>query len=64
MWVPPAKWNSPSRVTGIDADRFVFEHTSQTDDGNPSYITWRWTVEPDPAGAKVTVQWACYPKTF
>jgi Polyketide cyclase / dehydrase and lipid transport len=64
MSVPPARWDSRSGVTGIDADRFVFEYTSQTDDGNPSYITWRWTVEPDPGGAKLTVQWAGYPKTF
>ena len=64
MSVPPAKWKSRSRVEKLDADRFVFEHTSQSDDGNPSYVRWRWTVGSDPAGAKVTVEWACYPKTF
>jgi hypothetical protein len=64
MSVPPAKWMSRSRVQWYDSDRLVFEHTSQTDDGNPSYITWRWTVDSDPAGAKVTVEWACHPKTF
>jgi uncharacterized protein YndB with AHSA1/START domain len=64
MLVPPAKWKSRSRVENIDRDRLVFEHTSQTDDGNPTNITWRWTVNPNPAGAKVTVEWACYPKTF
>jgi hypothetical protein len=60
MSVPPAKWKSRSRVKKLDPDRFVFEHTSQTDDGNPSYITRRWKVGPDPAGA--SVEWACYPQ--
>src|ERR1700722_19978414 len=44
MSVPPAKWKSRSRVEKLDADRFVFEHPSQSDDGNPSYVRWRWTV--------------------
>jgi uncharacterized protein YndB with AHSA1/START domain len=64
MSVPPAKWHSRSRAKTIDSHRFEFVYTSQTDDGNPSYITWRWTLEPDPAGTKVTVQWACYPRSF
>jgi uncharacterized protein YndB with AHSA1/START domain len=64
MSVPPAKWKSRSRVESLDPERFVFEHTSHTDDGNPSYVTWRWTVTGDPAGARDTVEWTCYPKTF
>jgi hypothetical protein len=62
--VSPARWKSRSRVGKLDPERLVFEYISQTDDGHPSYVTWRWTVEPDPAGARVIVEWACYPKTF
>jgi hypothetical protein len=41
-----------------------YEHTSQSDDGNPSYVIWRWTAIPAPGGATVTVEWTGYPKTF
>jgi uncharacterized protein YndB with AHSA1/START domain len=64
MWVPPAKWKSRSHVVEYDPDRLVFEHTSQSDDGNPSYLAWRWTVAPDSGGSKVTVEWTGYPRTF
>jgi uncharacterized protein YndB with AHSA1/START domain len=64
MSVPPAKWQSRSRVVNYDPEGLVFEHTSHSDDGNPSYVLWHWTVSADRAGACVTVEWACYPKTF
>jgi uncharacterized protein YndB with AHSA1/START domain len=64
MWVPPAKWKSRSRVRECDAEHLVFDYTSQTDDGNPSYLIWRWTVASDPSGSKVTVDWTGYPRTF
>jgi uncharacterized protein YndB with AHSA1/START domain len=64
MSVPPATWPSRSRVTTYDPVRLVFAHTSQSDDGNPSYAEWRWTVIPDAAGARVTVEWSVHPKTF
>jgi uncharacterized protein YndB with AHSA1/START domain len=64
MSVPPAKWQSRSRVLEYDPRHFVFEHTSQSDDGNPSYLVWHWTVTPDPGGTRVTVEWTGYPMTF
>jgi uncharacterized protein YndB with AHSA1/START domain len=64
MSVPPAKWPSRSRLVAYDPDHMYFEHTSQSDDGNPSYVVWQWSVTPDPDGAKVTVEWTVHPKTF
>lgn len=64
MAVPPAKWRSRSTVVGYDPDRRVFEYRTQTDDGNPSFAVWHWSVKPDSAGAKVTVDWEVHPKTF
>ena len=39
------------------------ECTSQSDDGNPSYVPWRWSVVPEGNGARVTVGWTGYPDT-
>ena len=64
MHVPPAKWPSRSRVLTYDPVRLLFEHTSQSDDGNPSYAVWRWSVIPDADGTRVTVEWTGHPKTF
>ncbi len=57
-------WHSRSRVLEHDNDARRIVYRSQTDDGNPSYAIWTWTVDDDPAGAKVTVSWDLYPKTF
>ena len=59
---PPAKWPSRSRVMTYDRERMLFEHTSHSDDGNPSYVVWRWSVALDPGGARVTVEWTGHPK--
>jgi uncharacterized protein YndB with AHSA1/START domain len=64
MSVSGAKWLSRSRVVRFDAEHLLFEYTTQTDDGNPSFALWRWTVDPMDEGAKVRVEWAAYPKTF
>ena len=64
MHVPPAKWPSRSRVLICDPVRLLFEYTSQSDDGNPSYVAWRWSVAPEGDGARVTVGWTGHPKTF
>lgn len=64
MSVPPAKWPSRSRVDAYDPDQGYFEHTSRSDDGNLSYVVWRWSVTPCPDHAKVTVEWIGHPKTF
>ncbi|MGH8984249.1 MAG: SRPBCC family protein [Acidimicrobiia bacterium] len=57
-------WNSRSRVEEIDRSRRVFQYRSGTDDGNPSYTVWRWQVDPDGDGSRVTVGWELRPKTF
>ena len=64
MSVPPATWPSRSRVLTYDPVHLLFEYTSQSDDGNPSYVEWRWTVVPEADGACVTVGWTAHPKTF
>lgn len=64
MSVPPATWPSRSRVAVYDADRMSFEHVTQTDDGNPSYAVWKWSVVGTDAGARVDVAWSVHPKTF
>ena len=57
-------WSSRSRVEEIDRARRVFQYRSGTDDGNPSYTTWRWQVDPDGDGSRVTLGWELRPKTF
>jgi uncharacterized protein YndB with AHSA1/START domain len=58
-------WHSRSRVLELDPVRLVFRYRSQTDDGNPSFVDWSWTVRPDGAGGSVTtVGWQLNPKTF
>ena len=64
MSVPPARWRSRSRVTACDAGRGVFEHVSQSDDGNPSDVHWRWSVVPDAQGTVVSVEWDVHVRTF
>jgi hypothetical protein len=53
-----------ARVVAYDPSTPVFEHISQSDDGNPTYVHWRWSVVPAPGGARVTVAWSGHPKTF
>ena len=64
MSVPPASWPSRARVTAYDPGRMTFEHVSQSDDGNPSYATWRWTVAATDGGARLDVAWSVHPATF
>jgi hypothetical protein len=64
MSVPPAKWPSRSRVIHYEPTRLVFEYVSQTDDGNPSDILWRWSVAAEPGGSRVTVEWEAHVRTF
>jgi hypothetical protein len=37
---------------------------SVSDDGNPSFTIWSWTVTEAPGGARVTVIWDPNPRTF
>lgn len=57
-------WVSRSTLVELDAERGRFRHRSQTDDGNPSYADWEWTVRPDGTGAQVTAIVELHPRTF
>jgi hypothetical protein len=41
MHIPHAKWPNRSRVLTYDPAGLFFAYTSQSDDGNPSYVLWR-----------------------
>jgi uncharacterized protein YndB with AHSA1/START domain len=57
-------WRSRSVVEEIDGAAHRFVYRSGTDDGNPSYAQWTWTVADDDAGSRVTVAWELHPATF
>ena len=57
-------WHSRSTLEKLDPASHMFVYRSGTDDGNPSYAQWEWTVTPDPAGSKVSVRWELHPVTF
>ncbi|WP_035844442.1 SRPBCC family protein [Kitasatospora azatica] len=56
-------WASRSRLEELDPRRRVFRHRSTAEDRNPSYAEWRWQVEPDADGSRLTVSWELHPKT-
>jgi uncharacterized protein YndB with AHSA1/START domain len=57
-------WVSRSEVSEIDRAKRHFLYRSQSDDGNPSYADWAWSVEPDGAGSMVFVTVDLNPVTF
>lgn len=57
-------WASRSEVVRVDREVRVFEYRTQTDDGNPSFADWRWTVSPEGTGSRVTVTYDLCPRTF
>jgi uncharacterized protein YndB with AHSA1/START domain len=57
-------WPSRTRVITVDPDARRFVHRSVSDDGNPSFTIWTWTVTEAPGGARVTVSWDPNPRTF
>lgn len=57
-------WRSRSTLEELDPVRHRFVHRSRTDDGNPSYARWEWTVTEDPTGSRVCVTWSLQPMTF
>jgi uncharacterized protein YndB with AHSA1/START domain len=58
-------WNSRSSVVEHDHGAMRFCYRTQTDDGNPSFAHWTWTVQDaGPESATVTVAWELHPKTF
>ena len=58
------RWASRSRVTAFDREAGVFSYRTQSDDGNPSYADWTWTVKDAPGGCDVAVTWQLFPQTF
>jgi uncharacterized protein YndB with AHSA1/START domain len=58
-------WRSRSHVVELDATARTFRYRSRTDDGNPSFTDWVWTVAPRRDGGRdVTVSWDLHPVTF
>jgi hypothetical protein len=57
-------WVSKSVLTELDEVGGRFRHRSRTDDGNPSYVDWEWTVQPEGSGSRLTVTGEINPKTF
>jgi uncharacterized protein YndB with AHSA1/START domain len=58
------RWQSRSRVEELDPDTFRFVYRARTDDGNPSYALWTWTLSPGEGQTDVTVTWDLHPQTF
>ena len=58
------RWPSRSTLTKLDSENRCFGYRSCTDDGNPSWVDWHWSVDAHPDGARVTVQWDLHPATF
>lgn len=58
------RWPSRSRLEELDPQTRRFAYRSGTDDGNPSFATWTWTVTEAPGGCEVEVTWRVHPRTF
>ncbi len=58
-------WRSRSRAVELDTTARRFRYRSCTDDGNPSFGDWTWTVDDHgKGGCRVVVGWALEPRTF
>ena len=57
-------WPSRAAVVDIDPQARHFAYRSQSDDGNPSYADWSWSIAEAPGGCEVTVSCALHPATF
>jgi PAS domain-containing protein len=59
------RWESRSTVLDHDPAGRSFRYRSCTDDGNPSWADWTWTVTPvDDERSRVVVSWVLHPQTF
>ena len=59
------KWASRSTLLEYKPAERCFRYRSCTDDGNPSWAEWTWTVTPvGDANSRVAVSWVLHPKTF
>ncbi len=59
-----SKWDSRARAQEIDRSNLRFAYRSQTDDGNPSFALWTWSLTPMGEGAEIAVEWELHAKTF
>ena len=57
-------WLSRSVLLELDRGQRRLKYRSGTDDGNPSYAEWSWTVTPRAAGCEVAVTADLHPATF
>ena len=58
-------WLSRSRVLTLDPGTRTFAYRSQTDDDNPSYAEWCWSVTAQADGSSlVSVTYDLHPLTF
>lgn len=57
-------WPSRSHLRVLDPQARHFAYRSCSDDGNPSFAEWAWTVRPSADGCDVTVDWTLNPKSF
>ena len=58
-------WGSVSRVDEIDRVTRRFSYETRNTDGNPSWVTWSWSVDPtDEGGTTITVRWTCTLRTL
>ncbi|HJQ44502.1 MAG TPA: SRPBCC family protein [Jatrophihabitantaceae bacterium] len=65
MRVLGVRWRSRSHALVVDPVDGRFEHTSRTDDDNPSLAVWSWHVTPcGDGGSLLSVGWVGRPKTF
>ena len=54
-------WRSRSKLLLLDPAARQLAYRSSTDDGNPSWVDWQWSVDDHSAGAEVTVTWQLHP---
>jgi len=58
-------WMSRSTVLEYRPAERYFRYRSCTDDGNPSWAEWTWTVSPvTDSQSRVNVSWVLNPQTF
>ena len=58
------RWKSRSRVQDLDPNPRRFAYRTVNEDGNPSYVLWRWEITPLDTDASVTVTWDVYLETL
>ena len=59
------RWSSRSCLEQLEPRTRRFAYRSASDDGNPSYADWTWTVAGAAGpGCEVTVSWELHPATF